>query len=180
MDNVLMLRDKGFPLTISEVAYPFISDKVESYREIFRKKGLKLVFNAFRGIWNSREYPAAYTKEEIRLFDLKEIPEFRPDIFNRKGLFCNAGYNSVIILENGDAYPCYMLEMPENKLGNIYTDLKLNRGMTKCPSKFCTCPFPAFESDLYDKALTETKTGKIKILSNWITARIGGFSRGKF
>lgn len=161
LDNVVLLHKKGFTLTISEVAYPFIKNKVEEFREIFQKLGLKLVFNAFRGEWNKKKYPLAYTQEEIDLFDLERIPEFRTDIFNRKGQLCNAGYNSVIIKDNGDAYPCYVLDKKRHMQGNIYEDILFSKTMPVCPVESCTCPFPAFEANLYQKALTEATTKKL-------------------
>jgi len=169
--NIELLRDAGFMVCVTEVGYPYIKDKVQSYRKIFKDRGFELNFNAFRGSWKSKDYPAAYTKKEIQLFELNKLEFFRYDVNYRKNLYCNVGYNSAIIYENGDIYPCYALK---KKIGNIYEDIKLQDTMLKCPFEYCPCPIPVIESGLFERALAETNSVNQKkyLFRNYLKAKI--------
>jgi len=176
LDNAVLLKKKGFQISITEVAYPFIIDKVDQYRKIFWKRGFNLFFNSFRGEWEKKQYPAAYTKKEINTFGLNQVNDFRYDINYRKGLFCNAGYNTMVIVENGDVWACYSLK---KKIGSIYDDIDFRDNLIKCPFDFCTCPFPALEPSLFDLALKETnsKNNRLHLFTNYMKARVRNLIR---
>ena len=150
--HCLLLKEKGFNLFISEVAYPYITDKAEKYKEYFHKQGLELEFMAFRGTWNKKKYPDAYTQDEINVFNLNKAEHTRHDIFNRKNRICNAGYNIAVVDNGGNAHPCFSLLQ---EMGNIYDKIQFTDTLIKCPFKFCGCPFPFFEPYIYRKAIKE-------------------------
>jgi MoaA/NifB/PqqE/SkfB family radical SAM enzyme len=154
IDYCLLLRKKGFTLYVSAIAYPHILDKVEKYKELFGKYGIDLCFKSFRGIWKNKNYPDAYTEEEIKGFNLNEYDYYNPTIFNQHNKLCNAGYNAAIILNDGEVRPCYSIH---NRMGNIYDKIEFKERMIKCPFKSCPCPFPVFEPYLFNKAVMELK-----------------------
>ncbi len=155
IDNCLMVKENGFTLHISEVAYPFIKDKIDEYRKIFADVGLELDFMAFRGKWKGKNYPDDYTKEEIKLFNFEKDLALSPEIFNRKGKLCMAGYNIAVVMPKGEIQPCFGLE---NKIGNIYNKINFKNNLIRCPFNFCGCPVTVFEPYLFKKALQETNT----------------------
>jgi hypothetical protein len=71
----LLLKSKGFKIFTKEVAYPFRLHLINKYKSIFTDYGLNLEFDPFRGIWENRTYPDAFTEEEINLINPgKDLP----------------------------------------------------------------------------------------------------------
>jgi len=158
LNHAVMIKNKGFNFTATEIAYPFFdTERISKYRKIFNERGLHLIFNAFRGTWKGKEYPFAYTRQELKLFKIEKNKVFSSKINYRKGKLCNAGYNIAAVYENGDANPCFLLQ---NKIGNIFEDIDFNKTLLKCPFEFCNCPFPVFEKPLFNKALRQIRLKK--------------------
>jgi MoaA/NifB/PqqE/SkfB family radical SAM enzyme len=156
--NCHLLKRKGFPLYVCEVGYPFIMNKVSYYRKLFNDNGIELSFQAFRGNWENKKYPEAYTKEEIDLLDFEKIVQHRADIYHHKNELCNAGYNAATIDHNGNIYPC--LTIFDDSMGTIKKGIKFRKNLIKCPVEFCNCPFTIIESYLYEKAIKEVSSRK--------------------
>jgi MoaA/NifB/PqqE/SkfB family radical SAM enzyme len=154
LKNAMLIKKSGFNLFITEVAYPFILQKVEEYKEIFHDTGFDLDFMAFRGEWKGKKYPDAYTREEIEIFGLEKSESLRPDIFSNKGMPCIAGYNSAVIMNDGNIFPCFQIF---KKIGNIAQEISLSDRLINCPADFCGCPVNVFEPYLYEKAMNECK-----------------------
>jgi MoaA/NifB/PqqE/SkfB family radical SAM enzyme len=148
-----LLQEKGFNIYNEEIAYPILADRAEKYKKLFHARNIELTFNAYHGKWGSKTYPEAYTSEELRKFNLYSDPAIlKPEINNRKGKLCNAGYNVFVAFSDGNVTPCYQLI---KSLGNIYSNIKLNNSLVKCPWEKCSCPFPDINPGLYEKALQE-------------------------
>jgi MoaA/NifB/PqqE/SkfB family radical SAM enzyme len=148
IENCLLAREKGIPFALTEVGYPPLRERVGEYREIFAAHGLELVFNTFYGSWEGRDYPAAYTEEEIEAFhiDRNSLDAFYPDSLT----LCNAGSTALVVETNGDVLACDMIRKP---LGNIYTGFKLLPRVIKCPSKTCSCPLNLYDAPLFERTL---------------------------
>jgi MoaA/NifB/PqqE/SkfB family radical SAM enzyme len=153
LNNCTLLLNKGFNLEVTEVAYPFIVDKVAGYKKVFEDIGIKLRFFAFRGTWKNKQYPNSYTDEEIKLFNLDNSLETSPDIFNRKGNLCNAGHNIAVMMNNLEIQPCFSIE---KNIGSMSKGVVFNKNLIRCPVENCGCPFFAFEPILYNMAVEET------------------------
>jgi len=155
LDHYNLLQEKGFTLFTEEIAYPIMADKVDAYKKIFLDRGIELCFQAFRGIWQGKKYPEAYTEEEHRIFNFSSIGIASKEMHYRKNKKCNAGYNACIARPNGDIHRCY--DIPDS-LGNLYTGIKLYDTLIECPLDFCDCPLAVFESHLFERAMDETES----------------------
>jgi MoaA/NifB/PqqE/SkfB family radical SAM enzyme len=155
--NCKLLKKMGFTLYVSEVAYPFISGEYHENKKIFTDNGVQLNYQAFRGVWKGKQYPDAYTDEEIKLFNLTKYMYYSPYIFNRKNKLCNAGYNVGVILNEGNIQPCFFRF---EHIGNIYEGVRFNNDLTRCPFDCCSCPFPVYEKYLFKKAVKEVRVKK--------------------
>lgn len=150
--NYRLLKEKGHTVHVAEVAYPFMIDKIDYYKKMFKENGIDLEFQAFRGSWKDKKYPDAYSEDETRLFGFEKETVYRPDIFKHKGDLCIAGYNVAIINPVGEIYPCYSIM---EKIGHIETGVSFRGTMTRCPYDYCDCPLQVLEPYLSEKALEE-------------------------
>ncbi len=151
--NFLKLQECGFPLLSKGVAYPAILGEVEKYKDFFKKKGIKIVFDPFVGSYNGQWYPEAYTDKEIDIFGLEPSCKSRTD---SKRKICNAGYNIAVVFSDGSIYPCYQLK--RYATGNIYKKIKFNDKLMACPFDVCKCSVDACDHYLYNKAMSGRKS----------------------
>jgi MoaA/NifB/PqqE/SkfB family radical SAM enzyme len=157
LQNARLIKNKGFKLFTTEVAYPYLLNKVDEYRKIFSERGFDLDFMAFRGEWKDKNYPDAYTLEEIEIFGLEKSESLRPDIFKNRGKPCIAGFKSAVIMHDGNIIPCF--EIFKN-IGNITQQMHLSDKMIRCPVDFCGCPVNVFEPYLYEKAIQKSSCNR--------------------
>ena len=150
ISHCILLREKGFTVSVVEVAYPFQLHAVNRYRKIFSDYGIELQFEPFRGIWDNKRYPDAYTEEELRLIEPKKYLPLSLDNYKRKGKLCNAGYNIAVVGKKGKINPCFFID--EN-MGTINRSIRFRKYMRICPFESCRCPFPVFFPAFYEKAL---------------------------
>ena len=162
LSNCQLLMRKGFKIKVTEVGYPFIADKADEYRKVFQEIGLDLTFNCFRGIWQKRQYPDAYTEAEMNVFKLNDSLETSPETFNQKGNLCNAGYNIAVIMNNLEIQPCFGIE---KNIGSISAGIKLSKNLIRCPVEKCGCPYVAFESVLYKKAMDSAQVEEKELIA---------------
>lgn len=151
--NVLLLREKGFEVKVTEVAYPPLLKEVERCRHLFQERGIELGFKPFSGEYEGRRYPFSHTEEELKIFDLGD----RDSVLRRHlqhNKVCNAGYNSGIVDQEGDVRVCSLIDI---RIGNIYNNIKFKNSLIICPLKFCHCPFNELDPPLFQKALRECK-----------------------
>jgi len=156
--NFLMCRDKGFNVFSIEVAHPSLLAEAWKYREFFKGKGIELAFAPFIGEYDGKQYPQAYTDEEIKVFGLNKTFEGNIGRFYQKGQFCNAGYNVAVVDPCGNIMPCLSI----NKIiGNIYSEAGFGEELIKCPFEFCVCPLNYYDQYLFTKAMEE-QGGRLK------------------
>lgn len=155
VDNFLFLKRRGFNISAVAVAHPSLLTEVEKYKNIFRDKGIELKFRNFGGEYNGRLYPQAYTRRELKTFNLSLKPHYR---YSR---ICNAGYNIALILQHGEVASCFH---PRNHLGNIYTKINFNENLVVCPFKFCDCVANDQTSYLLNKVLPNIGWKKISFI----------------
>lgn len=155
IENVELLKDEGFNVTAQAVAYPTLLSEVEKYRAYFKEQGIDIAFVPFRGRYRWKQYPKAYTGEEIERFEFGSFSKSHTDImtcFYRKGEICNAGFNVGVVFPSGDAQTCFLIDQ---RLGNVFTKIEFNKNLIKCPFKYCSCPLNFYDPGLFDKALKE-------------------------
>jgi len=155
LDHYNLLQDKGFNICTEEVGYPIMADKVEKYKKIFLDRGIELNFQAYRGVWQGKQYPEAYTDEEYSIFNFTDLGAATPAMHNRKNKKCNAGYNVIIGYHDGSICRCYSLP---DYMGNLYTGFKLDDTLISCPLDYCDCPLSVFDPHLFEKAINKTES----------------------
>jgi hypothetical protein len=119
------------------------------YRELFANRGVEISFDAFKGEYHGKTYPASYTDEEITLFGLDQ--NTARNQFQQKGKLCNAGYNVVFAGPEGLITPC--MDIPE-PLGHMYGGFRFQTEIMKCPVEICSCPFNEYDKPLFRLALS--------------------------
>jgi MoaA/NifB/PqqE/SkfB family radical SAM enzyme len=155
INNFLLAKEKGINIRAVEVAYHPIINEIDKYRKLFASKGIQLDFNEFCGRYNDKDYPKAYTDEELDAFGFRRptVKIHYPDSNKHKRL-CNAGYNVAYVNSNGDITPC---ESIKRIIGNIYEKIEFHKSLMVCPFKSCTCPLYLYDEKLFQKALYENR-----------------------
>lgn len=151
VDNFLFCKRNGFNIHAGAVAYPPLAREVKKYKYFFKKKGIRLDFDPFIGIYNDKHYPDSYTRKELSIFGFTDSGM---KYYHTKGRICNAGYNAGVVDPNGDIRTCSHIH--EN-IGNIYKKINFKKKLLKCPMDFCECPLSVYNKSLFEKALREEK-----------------------
>ncbi|MBF0122389.1 MAG: hypothetical protein HQL21_03135 [Candidatus Omnitrophica bacterium] len=150
ISNFVLCQTKGFNIFSREVAYPPLLSEVEKYKKLFGERGIDLTFGPFIGWYDGKQYPQAYTDDDIRAFGLNTTSDSDIRHFYQQGKLCNAGYNVGVVDAYGEIRPCYSIY---RTLGNIYGDIRFRDKLIKCPFGFCDCPLKDFDNYLFDRAL---------------------------
>jgi MoaA/NifB/PqqE/SkfB family radical SAM enzyme len=158
IEHFHLAKQKGMPITATEVAHPRLITEIDKCRSLLQKEGIPLFYVPFIGVYNGKQYPAAYTAEELGSFNMSDS---RTAIYFQKNNICNAGNNFAIIQPNGDIIPCH--QIPYESLGNIYKGIRLKPTLRHCPNKSCSCPLNVYHEELFSNVINqvpvETGTG---------------------
>lgn len=138
LDDVATLIERGYSVETNYVMHPALLGRFETDRRRAAERGVTLTPKHFKGLYEGRLYPDAYTDEERRF-----IRELNPKTGgctvasrNFLGLPCRAGHDLIRIMGNGGIYRCpgdYL------RLGNIFTGFRLLEGPAPCTSRYCPC-----------------------------------------
>lgn len=147
--NVLFLQENGVEVHVNYVLYPERKDTAAAVRRRMENLGVDLQFRAFQGDHEGKQYPFAYSRQEVD--DFAAVGDIRALFLMQEGSFtptfkkCRAGYETFYIsLRTGGVYTCEQLQQME--LANFYLDSAqadfqknlLSRPIN-CPAKRCTC-----------------------------------------
>ncbi|MGA2143243.1 MAG: radical SAM protein [Brevinematales bacterium] len=154
IENYYFCREKGFNISIEEVAYPGLSGKAREYKKFFNSKGINFKYVPYYGFYNEGKYPDDYSGEEIDEFGLLKADL---DRYNRKPGYCNAGFNNFVAMPGGDIFSCFRLMRP---CGNIYNGIPDPKKMLKCNHSFCECCLSKTDEPLFHEALLKNKIKK--------------------
>jgi MoaA/NifB/PqqE/SkfB family radical SAM enzyme len=144
-----MCKEHGFPVRVVEIAYPPFIPEIQNYKKYFLQRGIPLHFDPYKGMYKNREYPGAYTEEQIEVLGLAIVPAS----YTRKvhtGTLCNAGYNAVIATPDGRIRPCFY---SDKIIGHIYEEIRFQTELIHCPYDYCQCPIKYYDSYLYQQAV---------------------------
>ena len=145
-----LCMDRHIALFSSAVGYPPLLSKVAYYRQYFADRGISFSFNPFFGTFNGKQYPDAYTEEEMRVFELTPLTQY-----NMKGELCNAGYNHGFVNNAGIVRYCDQLDVT---LGTIESGFQYRKKLIKCPFERCYCPVREFNPPLFKLAARKTRS----------------------
>ena len=150
IDNFLLLKERGFHIAASEVAYPAYIDKIDEFKSFFKNRGIDCIFEPYVGTYDSKIYPEAYTPEEITKFGIRVAIENENPY--QKGQLCNAGYNILVTDQTGRISKCPKITEYH---GHIYKEMLFDKKLTRCPLDRCTCPLSKSNKHLLDRAIQE-------------------------
>lgn len=151
ISNYLLCKTKGFNISAREIAHPSMKQRVSELKSFFIKKGIILNFDPFIGTYQNKLYPAAYTEEELNIFDLQRIKDQtqRNDIHRQSQPLCNAGYNVAYVHPSGDIWQCPAIP---KKIGHVYNEVTFQNELSECTAKFCVCPLNKYDQALFELA----------------------------
>jgi organic radical activating enzyme len=152
-----ILKEKGFPIDVVQVAYPDFVSKVSSFNRIMASQDVPFSYEPYVGYFDGDHYPESYAQDELQLFGLyghkKEKNPVEPveeNNFN-KDTICNCGYNVGFVRKNGVVYGCSHYK---ERLGSIKEGFSFHSKTKTCTQKICYCPVRNFDPYLYEKATT--------------------------
>lgn len=137
--KALSLKERGFRVRATAVAYPPFMETAIGYRELCKSAGVKFTLTPFFGDHCGRHYPASYSDEEkqaLRGMIPAELAAWQLLEINPSGLPCRAGADYARVAPDGTARPC--LHSPP--MGNFLSrDFDFRHGPAPCPSAYCHC-----------------------------------------
>ncbi len=147
LNNMSLLKDKGFDVWINYVAYPTYLKEMERYKKSAEEKHIHFSILPFSGEFAGREYPQNYTEEEKKLMTFGDIGavnkntiDWRTDKGKSsiKGELCRMGQMYARIYPNADAFRCCGNGVL--KLGNLADGtFKLLDEPMPCECDNCPC-----------------------------------------
>lgn len=144
ISKVQYLKKKGFKTRVSYVMYPPLLKRFEKDYEFLKSWDIKIEPKKYRGKFNGKNYPSAYTKNEMKLlrkYMTKERKKLLDMNFNLKGRKCLTGKNSIVINQEGQIFRCWGDQKP---MGNfIKGEINLNSAAKPCQVDECKCPTEA-------------------------------------
>ncbi|MDD5356276.1 MAG: radical SAM protein, partial [Candidatus Omnitrophica bacterium] len=145
--KVRCLKENQFEIGMSYVAYPTLLDKMEKYRDLAKENNLNFTIQAYRGDFNGKQYPDAYSDEEKKLVGIcgndstqKILHHHTEDAKNSEKRLCRMGQLYGKIYPNGDLLRCCVYDK-QVKMDNVYEnpDFKLLDEPTYCEVTPCPC-----------------------------------------
>ena len=169
IENVLLLKNRGFKLEVKFVLHPTLIERFQRDCQYFDSRGIKLFPKPFKGEYLGSLYPKAYP-EKVKNFFSNSVPgsAFYPFCF--KGINCMAGKSFIRIHPNGIITRC---TNDSSVLGDIDNGFKLRDTSTPCRSYRCSCfgynlierkPFGKYKTNynLFYQSLSNVKHLSIK------------------
>jgi len=143
IENVLLLKNRGFKITVKFVLHPSLIGRFQRDSQYLDSRGIKLSAKPFQGLYRGKLYPKAYPDSVKKIF-LNNLfgSAFYPFCF--KGINCSSGKSSIHIESDGLITRCLEDSIV---LGDIYDGFKLRDVATPCRSYRCSC----FGYDLIEK-----------------------------
>jgi MoaA/NifB/PqqE/SkfB family radical SAM enzyme len=136
IENIHLLRKYKFDPIVNYVMHPTLIDRFREDYKFFASNDIKLEPKPFKGKYNGKIYPGAYTKYEEGLI-LKYNPNAIKLVpFKSKGLRCNAGRSFIRIQPDGSITRC---DSETTVIGDVFSDIKLAGDPKPCALDVCGC-----------------------------------------
>jgi MoaA/NifB/PqqE/SkfB family radical SAM enzyme len=143
IENVLLLKNRGFKIVVKFVLHPTLIERFQRDCQYFDSRGIRLFPKPFQGVYCGKLYPKAYPDRVKDFFSNNASGSaFYPFCF--KGINCSAGKSFMHIDSDGLITRCLDDSII---LGDIYDGFKLRDTATPCKSYRCSC----FGYDLIEK-----------------------------
>ncbi len=141
IEKYLFLEQKGYRVLANYVTWPPLFDRIEKDFDYLRSRGVgNLMPIIFRGNWNGKEYPFAYTEKDLELISglvgSKSTVDFKPRPTINNKMTCEAGYKYFYMDHYGNVSRCNMIL--QERHGNLFEgSFKPNRKKHKRMAKEC-------------------------------------------
>jgi MoaA/NifB/PqqE/SkfB family radical SAM enzyme len=141
LDQCRWIVDRGGDVVVNFILTPAQIPLYPAYRFAARERGLATTVNVFKGEYQGRTYPEAYTPEEherIReyLADRPIVHEYMSGKSSR-GVDCTAGRDMITVELDGRVLNCPFAREP---LGSIFDpNLQVRAGTSPCSTAWCAC-----------------------------------------
>ncbi|MEM7818296.1 MAG: radical SAM protein [Candidatus Aenigmatarchaeota archaeon] len=125
INDCLLLQKKKFPLVVYYVMYPPLFSRFEKDCNYLKKRGIKvLALKIFKGFYQNKKYPDAYTEEERKKMIEYPFNEYNytlgylsGETYKTKGKLCRAGVNFFKVEVDGWVHRC---PADEEDFGNLF------------------------------------------------------------
>ena len=158
ISNIKLIKEQGFPYFVLMVLWPPLLKDFPDIYNFFLEHDIRIIARPFKGLYNNKLYPLAYSLEEKALIskyqaqaEAKKLTTrahldrdysfmaFSVDSYNYSyhGNYCRAGKDFVVVAPNGNIGRCYD---EKYQLGNIFeqTFTPLSKAV-KCHKPNCVC-----------------------------------------
>ncbi len=137
----LLLKNRGFNITVNYVAWPEQMWLIPMYKQIFENHGIRFHIDPYSP---TALYAYEFSQKEkdfLRQFVGEDRSAHWFGEIDKSPVLCSGGYNHLNVQPNGDAYRCIEDRISEKpKVGNILDpDFKLNTEWTYC-DVYHRCP----------------------------------------
>jgi MoaA/NifB/PqqE/SkfB family radical SAM enzyme len=135
-----LLKDNEYPVLVNYVSYPPLLNRIDEDYEYLKLRGIQsFSVLTFRGIYNGKEYPGSYDKQELALIKKYSIDASEMLIATAKTNFyrhyCDAGHSFFSMDENGNITRCGTIK---DNYGNLFKGTFTPDEKPKpCTSKNC-------------------------------------------
>lgn len=136
IEDLLLLKEKGFHTLVNYVLHPRLIEKFKQDHEYFLSFGIELFAKPFRGFFNNKKYPEAYSEATKSLILETDPNAFKYSPFPSKDVLCKAGQNMVRINVDGVVTRCVA---DQTVLGNIFDEINLYESAKPCIMEICPC-----------------------------------------
>jgi MoaA/NifB/PqqE/SkfB family radical SAM enzyme len=154
IEKICYLQNKGFKITATYVVTPDLLNRVKQDLEYLKSSGVqKSRIKIFRGIYNRKYYPNAFTNEEKEIIKSMEYdyPENEILLKNHSyyGQQCRAGKDFFSMDRKGDLNRCSNIF---RSYGNFMESTMVRDQIARpCPAKKCGCPYEGIRNVLDTK-----------------------------
>ncbi len=140
VEDVRLLLEKGFHLTVNYVVHPSLVPEYWQDKEYFESRGVPITPRPFKGFFEGQEYPNAYDDAARAVF--AEYPRAgRKMAFNFQGVPCTGGRNLLRLEPDGQLFRC---SGEKRDLGNILTNPSRLEANEPCRARRCPCLGPNY------------------------------------
>ena len=179
-ETFLYFQQKGFNIRLVCLTHPLLLGRLASDLEHFRAQGVARTYvKIFRGPWNGRHYPAAFTSEERRLIQKTGLSEDEQLILDGRvcflSLYCGAGCIAFDMDVRGTLTRCSGVKTPHGNLfeGQFNPDTQPR----PCPVLTCACPYQGMR--FAEKADLEVYSERSADGSLIVSVRRSGLAPGR-
>ncbi|AGW14078.1 radical SAM protein [Megalodesulfovibrio gigas] len=140
VEDIRLLLERGFHLTVNYVVHPQLVPEFRKDREWFGARGVPITPRPFKGFFDGQEYPNAYNAEARAVF--AEFPRAgRKMAFNFQGVPCRGGRTLLRLEPDGQLYRC---SGEKRDLGNMLTTPRRLDTDEPCRARRCPCLGPNY------------------------------------